>query len=107
MSVKPRVKVGDVKAAGDVVEVKTVIQHVMETGQRRDAAGKLIPRNIIHTFTAKYSGAPVFKAELQPGISANPFLSFFVRVPAAGELELIWEGDESFKVVEKIPVKIG
>jgi sulfur-oxidizing protein SoxZ len=107
MSVKPRVKVGDVKAAGDVVEVKTVIQHVMETGQRKDGTGKLVPRNIIHTFSASFAGKPVFKAELQPGISANPFLSFFLRVPAAGDLELTWEGDEGLKVVEKIPVKIG
>ncbi|HRD77949.1 MAG TPA: thiosulfate oxidation carrier complex protein SoxZ [Hyphomicrobiaceae bacterium] len=107
MSVKPRIKVGDVKAPGDVVEVKTVIQHVMETGQRRDGAGKLVPRNIIHTFSASFAGKQIFKAELQPGISANPFISFFVKIPAAGDMELVWEGDENLKVVEKVPVKIG
>ena len=56
MSVKPRVKVSEGAKAGDIIEVKTVIQHVMETGQRRDGAGNLVPRDIIHTFTASFGG---------------------------------------------------
>ncbi len=107
MSVKPRVKVSEGAKAGDIIEVKTVIQHVMETGQRRDGAGNLVPRDIIHTFTASFGGQQVFKAEMQPGVSANPFIQFYMRATTAGELLLVWEGDKSFKVEEKVPIRLA
>ncbi len=68
----PRIKLPDVVKAGDVIEVKTLIRHVMETGNRHDKNGKPIPRDIINTFVAKFGGSEVFRAELGPGISANP-----------------------------------
>ena len=87
MSTKPRIKVPDSAKAGDVIEVKTLISHVMETGQRKDRDGKPIPRNIINTFAATFNGKQVFKADLQPGISANPYIAFHMKVPGPGELE--------------------
>ena len=71
----------DSAKVGDVIEVKTLIPHVMETGNRHDKHGKLIPRDIINTFVAKYGDTEVFRAEFGPGISANPFVSFRMRVP--------------------------
>src|SRR5690606_40602609 len=61
---------------GEVIEIKTLISHVMETGQRKDQAGNTIPRNIINTFIATFNGKEVFKVDLQPGISANPYMAF-------------------------------
>jgi sulfur-oxidizing protein SoxZ len=107
MSTKPRIKVPDTAKVGEVIEVKTLISHVMETGNRKDSAGKTIPRNIIHTFTASFAGKEVFKAEMQPGISANPYLSFHFRVPGPGEFELTWQDDSGAKIVEKVPLKVG
>lgn len=107
MTTKPRIKLPDSAKAGEVIEVKTLISHVMETGQRKDNAGKTIPRNIIHTFTAKYAGKDVFTAKLAPGTSSNPFISFFMKVPGPGEFEFSWTGDENFSVVEKMPLKVG
>ena len=78
---RPRVRLPERASVGDLIEVKTLISHVMETGQRRDTDGKPISRFIINSFTATFAGAEVFKAELHPGISANPYLAFYMRVP--------------------------
>ena len=107
MASKPRIRIPEKIAAGSVVEIKTLIQHVMETGQRRDASGKVIPRNIIHTFTASFEGKEVFKAEMGPGVAANPYIAFNVKVPASGELVMTWIDDDGEKVVEKVALKVS
>jgi sulfur-oxidizing protein SoxZ len=107
MSTKPRIKVPDTAEVGDVIEVKTLISHIMETGQRKDKDGNTIPRNIINTFIASYNGKEVFKAELQPAISANPYIAFFLKVPGPGELELSWLDDTGGKVVEKVKLNVS
>jgi sulfur-oxidizing protein SoxZ len=96
-----RIRIPTTAKTGDVIEIKTLISHIMETGNRRDAAGKVIPRNIIHTFTAAFEGKEVFKADLNPAISANPYIAFFLRVPGSGELVMTWTDDLGAKVVEK------
>ena len=78
---------------GEIVEVRVVIQHPMETGFRRDPDGRQLPRNAIHSFACRYGGAEVFRATLSTGIAANPFLRFFVRAERSGELELWWLDD--------------
>jgi sulfur-oxidizing protein SoxZ len=98
---RPRVRLPEKAKVGDVIEVKTLISHVMETGQRKDGEGKSIPRFIINSFTASFAGAEVFKAELQPGIAANPYLAFYMRVPGPGEFEFTWTDDSGAKVSEK------
>ena len=107
MSTKPRIKVPETAKIGDVIEIKTLISHIMETGQRKDKDGKTIPRNIINTFTATFNGKEVFKAELQPGIAANPYIAFFLKVVAPGHLELSWLDDAGSKVVEKIKLNVS
>ncbi len=104
---KPRVKLPDSAKVGDVIEIKTLISHVMETGQRKTPEGKPIPRNIINTFSVKFAGNEVFKAELQPGISANPYLSFFMKVPGPGEFEFTWIEDGGNKTVEKLKLNVA
>jgi sulfur-oxidizing protein SoxZ len=104
---KPRIKIPDQAKVGDVIEIKTLIAHVMETGQRKDKDGKTIPRDIINTLTVSYAGTEFFKAQLQPGISANPYISFFMRVPGPGEFEFTWTEDSGKSTVEKIPLTIA
>ena len=96
----PRVKLPEKAKAGEVIQVKTLISHVMETGQRKDADGKTIPRKIINAFSAKFAGQEVFSAELFPGISANPYLSFYFKVPGPGEFEFTWVEDGGAQVVQ-------
>ena len=98
---KPRIKLPASAKVGEVIEIKTLVSHVMETGQRKDADGKAIPRNIINAFSARFAGAEVFSAELYPGISANPYFSFFMRVPGPGEFEFTWVEDGGNTIVDK------
>ena len=107
MSIKPRISMPSPVRAGQIVEVKTLASHVMETGQRRQADGKPIARNIIHTFTANYNGKQVFQAELNSGISANPYIAFHLRVQSPGELVLSWTDDAGVTVVEKLDVAVA
>ena len=107
MSVKPRIKLPDTIKSGDVIEVKTLVSHVMETGQRKDKDGKAIPRNIINAFTASFDGKTVFEAKLAPGTSSNPFISFHMKVSGPGDLTLTWVDDAGVKIAETVPVKIS
>jgi len=91
--IKPRVKAPKKAKAGEIMEIKTLISHPMETGLRKGKDGKPIPRRIINAFEASYNGRPVFKAMLQPAISANPYLSFGVKADESGTLEFKWMDD--------------
>lgn len=104
---KPRIKLPETAAPGEIIEIKALVNHPMETGNRHDAEGNQIPRNIIHTFTATYAGTMLFKAELGSGISANPYLSFFMRVPGPGELVLTWIDDQGVTTVERASLNVS
>ena len=95
MATKPRVKVPKSAKVGDIVEIKTLISHKMETGNRKDKkTGEKIPRLIINSFVAKFNGKQVFKSKMHPAISANPYMVFSMKVPGAGELEFTWTDDK-------------
>lgn len=90
---KPRIRVPQGAKRGDVIEIKTLITHPMESGQRTGADGKIIPRMIINRMTVSLNGKQVFDARLEPAISANPYLSFFLKCTQSGNLEFIWMDD--------------
>jgi sulfur-oxidizing protein SoxZ len=104
MSTKPRVKLPDTIKTGDIIEIRTLVDHIMETGNRRDKDGAFIPRHIIHTFTATFAGKEVFRADLNSGISANPFLAFHLRVTGPGDLVLTWIDDSGVVITDKRPI---
>jgi sulfur-oxidizing protein SoxZ len=79
---------------GEVIELRILISHPMESGQRRDDMGRVIPRDIINRFVCAYNGEEVFRAELFAAIAANPFLSFFTVATASGELVFRWTDDQ-------------
>jgi sulfur-oxidizing protein SoxZ len=81
---------------GDVVEIKALMSHVMETGYRRTTSGTLIPRDIITSFTCRFEGEEVFRADLFPGTAANPFISFFTVATKSGKFDFEWIGDNGF-----------
>ena len=78
---------------GEIIEIKTLIAHPMETGYRLDNKGAAIPRDIISRFTCTYNGDEVFRAELFPAISANPFIAFSTVATETGELVFTWIDD--------------
>jgi len=81
---------------GAVIEIKTLMSHVMEPGYRHTAAGEVVPRDIVTSFTCKFNGAEIFRADLFPAIAANPFLSFFTTASESGRFEFEWIGDNGF-----------
>lgn len=91
---KPRVKVPKSAAAGEVVTIKALISHKMESGQRKDAEGKLIPRSIINRFTCDLNGANVIDVTIDPAVSTNPYFEFDARVDAAGDFTFTWFDDD-------------
>ncbi len=92
--VKPRVKVPKKAAAGDTITIKSLISHKMESGQRKDKDGNLIPRSIIHRFTCEFNGEMVIDATLEPAISTNPYIEFDSKVPESGEFLFTWYDDD-------------
>jgi len=96
---KPRVKIPKSVAAGDIITVKTLISHKMESGQRKDGDGKPIPRDIINHFEASYNGQVVFSVDIDPAVSANPYIEFSVRIEEAGTFMMKWT-DDAGEVVE-------
>jgi sulfur-oxidizing protein SoxZ len=91
---------------GDVVTIRTLIQHTMETGYRPNADGVVAPRDIIRRFTCTYDGEVVFSAELSPAIAANPFLSFTTVATRSGPVTMTWEGDNGFVQTETRPIEV-
>ena len=81
---------------GEVIEIRTLINHAMETGYRRDADGQMLPRDLIRRFTCRYDGEIVFSAELHAAISANPYVAFHTVATQSGVLSFTWEGDNGF-----------
>jgi sulfur-oxidizing protein SoxZ len=65
----------------------------MESGQRKDSAGKTIPRQIINKFTASFNGKVVFEADWYTAVSANPYQSFFYKASESGEFKFVWKDD--------------
>lgn len=107
MSVKPRIKLDKKEAKkGDLVEVKALVSHVMESGQRKDSAGKTIPRKILNKFVCTVNGKEVFSADFEPAISANPYIQFKFKAQESGPVVLTWIDDDGSKIVgeEKITV---
>jgi len=98
MTKKTRIKLPETMKAGETIEVKALVRHPMERGHRKDAQGKTIPRNIIHTFTADLDGIRVFNAEFGTGVAANPFMSFYVTASQPGRLKLTWIDDQGLKI---------
>jgi sulfur-oxidizing protein SoxZ len=89
-----RLQVPETAKAGSIVSIRIAIQHAMENGFRRAEGGARVPQNIINRLVCRYGGREVFRVELGPGVAANPFLEFFVRVEASGPIEVEWY-DES------------
>lgn len=86
---------------GDIIGIRALIAHPMESGYRPGADGKPVPQDILRSFTCTYDGATVFAAELHPAIAANPYIAFFTVATATGTLEFTWTGDNGFTQTER------
>ena len=107
MASKPRVKVPKTASAGEVITIKTLISHKMESGQRKDKAGNKIPRQIINRFEASFNGTPVFSADIDPAVSANPYLEFSAKVDESGTFTFTWTDDDGSVYTKDAKIKVN
>ena len=91
---------------GEVIEIRTLAGHDMETGFRRTQLGELIPRNIITRFSCSYNGVEVFRADLHPAIAANPLIAFSTIATESGTLDFRWSGDNNFSVTQTAAISV-
>lgn len=94
MAEKPRLKLPKEAKKGEIIEIKTLMPHIMESGQRKDKDGKTIPRKIINNFTAEFNGKPVFSASIDPAVAANPYMQFTAKVEESGTFKFSWTDDD-------------
>ncbi|HZP98155.1 MAG TPA: thiosulfate oxidation carrier complex protein SoxZ [Reyranella sp.] len=104
--IKPRLRVPSTAKKGEVVEIKTLITHPMESGQRKGADGKLVPRLIVNSLAVTYNDKPVVNVTMEPAVAANPYMAFFMRVEESGTLKFVWTDDlkNSWTAESKIEV---
>ena len=104
---KPRVKVPKSAAAGEIIQIKTLISHKMETGLRKDKKGQIIPRQIINKFTCALNGNEVFAVDWHQSISANPYMAFNLKATESGTLEFKWFDDDGSVYSKTAELKVG
>ncbi|GIX13738.1 MAG: hypothetical protein KatS3mg118_1697 [Paracoccaceae bacterium] len=103
----PRVKVPKSASAGEVITIKTLINHQMESGQRKDSSGNVIPRKIINRFACTFNGQEVISVDIDPAVSANPYFEFQAKIPEAGEFVFTWVDDDGTVYEERKEIAIG
>jgi len=86
-----RVSMPEQAAAGEVIEIKALMRHPMETGYRVDDMGRPIERHIVERFRVTYGGEEVFAIDLTQGVAANPFFAFFTTATETADLVFTWE----------------
>ena len=91
----------------EIIGIKSLISHEMETGFRPNATGQLIPRNIIKEFVCTYNGVEVFRCELHPAVAANPLVTFTTVATESGTLEFKWLGDNGYSVTESAQLSVS
>lgn len=106
-NVTPRVRVPRDAAPGEVVSVRTLISHPMESGQRRGSDGNLIPRSIINRFTCDFNGVNVIDVAVDPAVSTNPYFEFDAKVDASGEFKFTWYDDDGSVYEDTASITVG
>ncbi len=106
-NVTPRVRVPKSAKAGESVAIKTLISHQMESGQRKDKDGNVIPRSIINRFTCDFNGQNVIDVTLEPAISTNPYFEFQAIVPESGAFTFTWYDDDGSVYTDTKDIAVG
>ena len=91
---KPRIKVPKKASAGDVIKIKALLSHTMESGQRKDKEGNVIPRKIINKFECFFNDTLVFSCDIDPAVAANPYMEFRAKVEESGTFTFKWTDDD-------------
>ena len=93
--------------SGQMVTLQAMIGHPMETGQRADAQGQIVPKDIVRRMRAHPNNVLIFEVELFAAVAANPYVAFDFRATASGTLRLTWEGDRGFFHSEEVKLQVA
>jgi len=104
---KPRIKVPPRAKPGEIITIKTLVNHAMESGQRKDPAGNLVPRRILNRFRCEFEGQLVFGCDMETGIAANPYLEFRARAQRSGTYRFTWVDDDGSVVTAEEKITVG
>lgn len=105
---KPRIWLSNRKPAkGEVVIVRAMVAHPMETGLRKQASGELVPRNIINSFTCTLDGATLFSWRPETAVSPSPYLEFRFLAETGGELAMRWTDDAGQTILAQERIEIA
>lgn len=104
---RPRVSVPATASPGETILIRALISHVMESGQRRDSAGNVIERRIINRFECTFNGEPVFACDIEPAISANPYIEFHAKVSESGTFAFAWTDDDGSHYSDEKTIEVG
>ncbi len=108
MARKPRIKVPKKAKVGQIIQIKTLYSHKMETGLRKNKkTGKIIPRKIINSFVCKFNGKEVIGAKMYPAIAANPYFAFFAKVNESGTFDFAWTEDGGKVIQAKANISVS
>ncbi|MCS6931150.1 MAG: thiosulfate oxidation carrier complex protein SoxZ [Acetobacteraceae bacterium] len=102
---RPRLRVPDRARPGEVIEIRMLIDHPMESGLRV-GGGAAPPRNMLSRLSVTMNGAPLFEAELKNGTSPNPYHVIFVRVDRTSDFAFAWtdEAGRSARTTARVTV---
>ena len=91
---------------GEIIELRAIVGHVMETGFRRTETDALVPRDIIRQLVCSYNGVEVFRADFHPAVAANPLVTFTTVATESGRIEFRWTGDNDFSATESAQITV-
>ena len=107
MKERLHIKVPRSATPGEVIQVKTKLNHPMESGWRKRLDGELVPKNLVNQFVCELDGSEVFRAELDAGTAGNPYLSFFVRVERSGVFRFLWSGEQGERFEREASIEVA
>ena len=106
MASRVRVSVPAKANKGEVIEIRTLAEHVMESGFRRTQLGELVPRDIVTRFTCTYTGTDLFRVDVHPAMAANPLIAFTTVATESGELVFNWVGDQDYSASHTAKIEV-
>lgn len=107
MAEKARIKLPRDAKKGEIIQIRTLVAHLMESGQRKDKDGNFIPRMIINSFTCTFNGKPVFSCGLESAVAANPYLQFSAKVEESGTFKFNWIDDDGNTITAEESITVA
>ncbi len=107
MAEKPRIRLPATVKKGEVFQVKTLVKHAMESGNRKDESGATLPRKILNKFVCKANGKEVFSSDFNTSVSADPFLTFYLKLEETSKLQFEWYDDDGSVITETVDVTVN